>query len=126
MKAKLAVATATLILLAGCQQEPQGQPSNNRVGKAICDSQASMPGGWHDAEVDHQVMQAVDTVLEQMNTNSPLKGITSVHTQVVSGVNYAIEFQLENGSQWNTIVYRNLKGEYQITQTAKLGLFCQQ
>ncbi|POF51135.1 pyruvate dehydrogenase, partial [Vibrio vulnificus] len=28
MKAKLAVAAATLILLAGCQQEPQGQPSN--------------------------------------------------------------------------------------------------
>ncbi|HAS6030451.1 TPA: pyruvate dehydrogenase [Vibrio vulnificus] len=126
MKAKLAVAAATLFLLAGCQQEPQGQPSNNSVGKTICDSQASMPGGWHNAEIDHQVMQALDMVLEQMNTNSPLKEVLSAHTQVVSGVNYAIEFQLENGSSWNTIVYRNLKGEYQITQTAKLGLFCQQ
>ncbi|HAS6346988.1 cystatin domain-containing protein [Vibrio sp. IRLE0018] len=126
MKSKLAMAAATLFLLAGCQQEPQEQPSSYRASKAICSSQESMPGGWHKIEVDHQVMRAVDTVLEQMNTNSPLKGITSVHTQVVSGVNYAIEFQLENGSQWNTIVYRNLKGEYQITQVAKLGLFCQQ
>ncbi len=126
MKAKLAVAAATLFLLAGCQQEPKENSTLNERHTAICSSTESMPGGWHNAEIDHQVMQALDMVLEQMNTNSPLKEVLSAHTQVVSGVNYAIEFQLENGSSWNTIVYRNLKGEYQITQTAKLGLFCQQ
>ncbi len=47
-------------------------------------------------------------VLKQMDTLSSFKQILTVHAQIVSGVNYAIEFEMDDGSIWNTIVYRNL------------------
>jgi hypothetical protein len=56
-----------------------------------------------------------------MNTAARLRSIREVRTQVVAGLNYAIEFELDNGEVWHTIVFRDLDGKYHLTQPARLG-----
>ncbi len=80
----------------------------------------SMPGGWSETEVTPQVEKAVDFVLQQMNTSAKLDKIVSVKTQVVKGKNYDIDFKLNNGEVWNTIVYVNLDGSMKMTKVATL------
>ena len=75
-------------------------------------------GGWSDSEVTPDVEAALDTVLKQMNTSAKLEKILSVKTQVVAGLNYDIDFQLDNGEVWNTRVFRDLDGNYSMTKTA--------
>ncbi|HHP0494788.1 TPA: cystatin domain-containing protein, partial [Vibrio harveyi] len=74
--------------------------------------------------VTPEAQQALDFVLGQMNTAAKLKEILSVRTQVVNGINYAIEFEMDNGEVWNTIVYRSLKGDMEMTQPAQQGRLC--
>ncbi|WP_373973794.1 cystatin domain-containing protein [Chitinibacter sp. SCUT-21] len=98
---------ATLI---ACSQNPrpaeQCMPTN-------------MPGSYQLQEtVSPEAQQALATVLAQMNTSAKLDKIIEVRTQVVSGTNYAITFQLDNGEVWHTIVWRDLKGNYKMTQPA--------
>ncbi len=80
----------------------------------------SMPGGWSETEVTPEVEKALNFVLQQMNTSAKLDKITHVKTQVVAGINYDIDFKLDNGEVWNTIVYRDLKGNYKMTKVATL------
>ena len=80
----------------------------------------SMPGGWSETEVTPEVEKALDFVLQQMNTSAKLDKIVKVKTQVVAGINYDIDFKLDNGEVWNTVVYRDLKGNYKMTKTATL------
>ena len=63
-------------------------------------------------------------IRDRMNTAAKLKEILSVRTQVVNGMNYAIEFEMDNGEVWNTIVYRSLKGDMEMTQSAQQGRIC--
>lgn len=59
-----------------------------------------------------------------MNTNAKLKKIVGVRTQVVAGLNYAIEFEMDNGEVWNTIVYRSLQGDIEMMQAVQQGRLC--
>lgn len=79
-----------------------------------------MVGGWQTTEVTPEVEDAVQFVLEQMNTASELDEIVQVKTQVVKGYNYDIDFRLENGEVWNVIVYRDLDGDFSMTKKAQL------
>lgn len=78
-------------------------------------------GGWNNAEVSSDVEMALDFVLQQMNTSAKLEKILGVKTQIVAGRNYAIDFQLDNGEVWNTIVYQDLSGNYLMTKPATQG-----
>ncbi|MCK5815628.1 MAG: hypothetical protein KAH07_06760, partial [Flavobacteriaceae bacterium] len=80
----------------------------------------SLAGGWSETEVSPEVEKALDFVLQQMNTSAKLDKIVKVKTQVVAGVNYDIDFKLDNGEVWNTIVYKDLKGNYKMTKVATL------
>ena len=80
----------------------------------------SLAGGWSDKEVTPEVEKVLDFVLQQMNTSAKLDKIVKVKTQVVAGVNYDIDFKLDNGEVWNTVVYKDLKGNYKMTKTATL------
>ena len=51
-----------------------------------------------------------------MEKPAKLKKMLAVHSQIVNGLNYALEFQLENGTIWSAIVYRDLDGKYIITK----------
>lgn len=80
----------------------------------------SMPGGWSTTEVTPEVEKALDYVLKRINTAAKLEKILEVRTQVVAGINYDIDFQLDDGEVWNTIVFRDLSGNYTMTKPASL------
>ncbi|MCC4226047.1 MAG: cystatin domain-containing protein [Pseudomonadota bacterium] len=125
MKKTLLASLVCVVALAGCNQKEeavaptQSQPEAN----PIC-SADNLAGGWSKGEVTPEAQQALDFVLGQMNTAAKLKEILSVRTQVVNGLNYAIEFEMDNGEVWNTIVYRSLKGDMEMTQPAQQGRIC--
>ncbi|USD49906.1 2-oxoglutarate dehydrogenase [Vibrio sp. SCSIO 43153] len=125
MKKTLLASLVCVVALAGCNQKEeavaptQSQPEAN----PICNAE-NLAGGWSQSEVTPEAQQALDFVLGQMNTAAKLKEILSVRTQVVNGMNYAIEFEMDNGEVWNTIVYRSLKGDMEMTQPAQQGRIC--
>ena len=125
MKKTLLASLVCVVALAGCNQKEeavaptQSQPEAN----PICSAE-NLAGGWSKGEVTPEAQQALDFVLGQMNTAAKLKEILSVRTQVVNGLNYAIEFEMDNGEVWNTIVYRSLKGDMEMTQPAQQGRIC--
>ena len=125
MKKTLLASLVCVVVLAGCNQKEeavaptQSQPEAN----PICSAE-NLVGGWSQSEVTPEAQQALDFVLGQMNTAAKLKEILSVRTQVVNGMNYAIEFEMDNGEVWNTIVYRSLKGDMEMTQPAQQGRLC--
>ncbi|MFM2643195.1 cystatin domain-containing protein [Vibrio chagasii] len=119
----LGVATLVgVVALAGCSQN--GEVMTQSQENPIC-STKNLTGGWSKSEVTPQAEQALDAVLSQMNTSAKLKQILSVRTQVVAGLNYAIEFEMDNGEVWNTIVYRSLQGDIEMVQAAQQGRLCQ-
>ena len=75
----------------------------------------TLVGGWSEAEVTPQVEAALNYVISESDFESPLKTIVSIKTQIVSGKNYDIDFELNNGELWNVIVYEDLNGNYKIT-----------
>ncbi|WP_045497896.1 cystatin domain-containing protein [Vibrio hyugaensis] len=125
MKKTLLASLVCVVALAGCNQKEetvaptQSQPEAN----PICSAE-NLAGGWSRGEVTPEAQQALDFVLGQMNTAAKLKEILSVRTQVVNGINYAIEFEMDNGGVWNTVVYRSLKGDMEMTQPAQQGRLC--
>jgi len=84
------------------------------------DKQKRLLGGWSETEVTPKVEEALDFVLQQMNTSAKLEEIVSVKTQVVAGINYDIDFKLDNGEVWNVVVYRDLSNNYHMKKTATL------
>ncbi len=127
MKFKTMSACALLVLLVGCQQNnPEEETTEITASADVCSSQGNMPGGWKMFKSTPDVQKAMAFVLTEMDTPSSFKQILNVHAQIVSGVNYAIEFEMDDGVIWNTIVYRNLDGDYSITQSPHEGKFCEQ
>ncbi len=123
MKLKTVSAFALLGLLVGCQQY---NPESAVTASAdLCNTEGSVPGGWKEFEATPDVQRAMAFVLTQMDTLSSFKQILNVHAQIVSGVNYAIEFQLDDDSVWNTIVYRDLDGNFTVTSRPQEGAFCE-
>ncbi|MFM9801082.1 cystatin domain-containing protein [Aeromonas dhakensis] len=97
-------------LLSACSMAPQQQEC------------APMAGGWQSQPLPNaEAEAALASVLARMNTSARLERILEVRSQVVSGINYDIAFQLDNGEVWNTRVYRDLAGHYQMTRPASQG-----
>ncbi|ANQ24141.1 pyruvate dehydrogenase [Vibrio natriegens] len=126
MKFKTMSACALLVLLVGCQQNSPEETTEITTSADVCSSQGNMPGGWKMFKSTPDVQKAMAFVLTEMDSASSFKQIINVHAQIVSGVNYAIEFEMGDGVVWNTIVYRNLDGDYSITQSPHEGKFCEQ
>ena len=85
------------------------------------DKEIQLLGGWRAAEVNQNVEEAVSFMLRQLNSSSNLKKILSSKKQVVKGMNYDLSTELENGEVWNSIVYRDLSGEFSfLKQPAKI------
>lgn len=119
MKQKVMVVIVGVLLLAGCSG-CNGGPDEMKVDQAQDESENGrvMPGSWSQAEVTPDVEQALDHVLQRMNTSARLEKILKVETQVVAGLNYSIDFQLDNGEIWSTRVFRDLSGNYSMTKPA--------
>ncbi|KIF45917.1 cystatin domain-containing protein [Vibrio owensii] len=123
MKKTLLASLVCVVALAGCNQKEETVAPSQPEANPICSAE-NLAGGWSKGEVTPEAQQALDFVLGQMNTAAKLKEILSVRTQVVNGLNYAIEFEMDNGEVWNTIVYRSLKGDMEMTQPAQQGRLC--
>ncbi|CAK1845574.1 exported hypothetical protein [Vibrio crassostreae] len=93
----LGVATLfSVAALAGCSQKSEVPIQPQETANPIC-STKNLTGGWSQSDITPEAKQALDAVLGQMNTSAELKQILSVRTQVVAGLNYAIEFEMDNG-----------------------------
>ncbi|CAG23808.1 hypothetical protein PBPRB1963 [Photobacterium profundum SS9] len=127
MQKRLALVLSFCVLTAvGCsQQSTQATITKEKSINPRCNTEAGMAGGWYDSAVTPEATAAVDSVLAMMNTSAQLSKILDVKTQVVNGINYAIDFELDNGEVWNTRVYQNLEGKYTMTQPAALGSMTQ-
>ncbi|MCF7485241.1 MULTISPECIES: cystatin family protein [Vibrio] len=120
----LGVATLfSVAVLAGCSQQSEVPARSQENANPIC-STKNLTGGWSQSDITPQAKQALDVVLGQMDTSAKLKQILSVRTQVVAGLNYAIEFEMDNGEVWNTVVYRSLQGDIEMMQAAQQGRLC--
>ncbi|GAB2652217.1 cystatin domain-containing protein [Vibrio panuliri] len=119
MSHKWVAATLAIVALGGCSYN--SEPA--KPVPAMCHAE-SMPGGWQDASMTPEVEQAVKTLMDRMNNASPLDEVTRVRTQIVNGVNYAIEVKLDNGQYWHGVVYRNIRGDYLIDSVAQQGKLC--
>lgn len=145
-KGQVALLLGAAMLLGACTEAPstnaastaapsasaaqEASESGNTMGQSAtredvgmdCIPGEGLPGGWHrQGEVTDEARAALDSVLSQMNSAAKLKSIREVRTQVVAGINYAIEFEMDNGEVWNTVVYRDLKGQHSMKQVAKQG-----
>lgn len=110
-----------LMALAACASGPRPSAETDRVDGGSM-KEYRLAGGWsRQEEPSEDARAALDWVLGQMNTAAGLRRIREVRTQVVAGLNYAIEFELDNGEVWHTIVFRDLDGKYHLTQQAQLG-----
>ena len=89
----------------------------------ICSSK-KLAGGWSKKDMTSEAQEALDFALNSMVTDARLTKVLSIHSQVVNGVNYAIEFEMENGEIYHTIVYRALDGEMSLTQPVECGQVC--
>lgn len=118
---------AASLAACGGESAPQAptdasQPSKEKaMSNPLCSTDKPMPGGWHDAEVGDEAAAALGHVLQRMNSAAQLEEILAVKTQVVAGLNFAIDFRLDNGEVWNTRVYRDLQGNFEMTQSARRG-----
>lgn len=64
---------------------------------------------------------ALTSTVALMSSIAIFKSIREVRTQVVSGINYDIEFILNNGEIWNTRIYRDLAGNYKMIKAVTKG-----
>ncbi len=126
MKLQTVSAVAILVMLVGCQQYNPESAADMTASADVCNTQGNVPGGWREFEITPDVQRAMAFVLTKMDTLSSFKQILNVHAQIVSGVNYAIEFEMDDGSVWNTIVYRDLDGNYAIVHRPREGKFCEE
>ncbi|UPR59653.1 2-oxoglutarate dehydrogenase [Vibrio sp. ED004] len=124
MKKVLLVTIFSVAALAGCSQKSEVPEQSQETPNPIC-STKNLTGGWSQSDITPEAKQALDVVLGQMNTSAKLEKILSVRTQVVAGLNYAIEFEMDNGQVWNTVVYRSLQGDLEMMQAAQQGRLCQ-
>ncbi|GAA5648304.1 MULTISPECIES: cystatin domain-containing protein [Vibrio] len=124
MNKALTTSLICLAALAGCDNQQQTESADTLPDANPMCSSEQLAGGWSAAQVDDDTRQALETVLTQMNTSAKLDTILTVRTQVVAGTNYAIDFRMDDGQIWHTIVFRSLKGEYSMTQAAQPGPLC--
>ncbi len=125
MKKTLLASLVCVVTLAGCnpKEETQAPMQSPLEVNPIC-SLENLAGGWSQSDMTNEARPLLNEVLTQMNATTKFKQILSVRTQIVSGINYAIEFEMDNGEIWKAIVYRSLDGEVKVTQPAQLGRFC--
>ena len=123
MKTSVIISIIASATLFGCSNAATSI-SNQKEQSYICQNTA-LAGGWSASDVTPEAKQAIALVIEKMGDDAELKRIDLVRIQIVSGMNYAVQFTLKNGEQWHAIVYRNLSNEYSIVEPAKLGILCQ-
>ncbi|WP_086984354.1 cystatin domain-containing protein [Vibrio aphrogenes] len=106
----LAISTITLAMTA-CSATP---PTENPELTMKCETVKSMPGGWQEAEISAEVKQSALLAVASLEGNHSVKSIQRAQQQVVAGMNYKVEFTIEDDTTYTAKVYKDLKGQYKI------------
>lgn len=118
MYKKLFVITTGSLVLMACSSSPEtkntAETSTASTQEAVCEPVKAMPGSWQQADITPEAKQAAVLATASMEGGYSLKEIQSVQQQVVAGMNYKVNFTIEDGDAYSTIVFRNLKGEYKL------------
>lgn len=111
------IITGALALMA-CSSSPETkdtvETSTASTQEAICEPVKAMPGSWQQAEITPEAKQAAVLATASIEGGHSLKEIQSVEQQVVAGMNYKVNFTIEDGEAYSATVFRNLKGEYKL------------
>lgn len=102
----------------------KSQVTEQVAAQAGCTTDTGLAGGWTEVPITPELQEALETVLTQLDTTGTVSSLLSVKTQVVAGVNYLVDFELDNGETWHTKIFQDLAGNYSISEPAALGLSC--
>lgn len=86
------------------------------VYKTTTTSKQKLIGGWDEIPVDKMVTEAANFAVGKINAAAKLKRVVQAKRQIVKGLNFDLTFELENGSLWQALVYRDLQGNYSLNQ----------
>lgn len=84
--------------------------------KPITGNPVKMTGSWKETPVDSIVKEAANFAVGKMTNSAELKRVLDAKKQVVKGLNYDLTYELNDGSVWQVIVYRDLQGNYSFLQ----------
>ncbi len=116
------LALLSTIVFVGCNNS-YSESSFVATTQSICNNK-SLAGGWSKKQISPQSQEALDFALVSMDSDAKLVKVLSVYSQVVNGINYAIEFEIDNSEIYNTIVYQTFDGELSLVQPVRRGQIC--
>lgn len=111
-----------ILTILSCKNESKTAGDSNIPADKTLQKKENLAGGWVEAAVENDVEEALDFALEEINAKAKLKNVLRAMKQVVKGLNYDLTFSLENGETWNALVYRDLDGNYSLTQKSKMPM----
>ncbi|MFV0575354.1 MAG: cystatin domain-containing protein [Vibrio sp.] len=122
MYKNILLASAATLAVAACSS---GASESNTKVNIDCQTPeryaTNLPGGWHKAEVTPEAKKAANLALSGLSGAHQVKEIKSVDQQVVAGMNYRVIFTIEDDSEYEAVVYRNVQGQYTITSIQKIN-----
>jgi hypothetical protein len=110
---------STFLVVVQCKEEAktsQDKTTESVVKSAVIEEKKkNLVGGWKAIDVTSTIEKLATYVLTENNVESPIKELSNVSSQVVSGKNYRFQILLENGEKWEAQVYVNIQKERSIT-----------
>jgi hypothetical protein len=82
-------------------------------------STKNMTGAWSETEVNNEIKMALNALSATLELKAPVDRVLSARSQVVNGMNYELEVQLENAELWIVWIHRDLNGNYTVLRPAK-------
>ncbi|WP_040839516.1 cystatin domain-containing protein [Thiothrix nivea] len=106
--------------LSACTDEAVKQPPSA--------PEAAIAGGYSritNPDADEELFQVTKFLgseigLQTGNTSMGVEKVLEAYRQVVAGINYRVKLQMTDGSQYEAVVYMDLKDEISLTSLEKL------
>ncbi len=89
-----------------------------------CAATTGMAGGWNPLELSPELQDTLLDVVSQLDTTGTVASILSVRSQVVAGMNYLVDYQLEDGQTRSLGLFQDLSGNFNLTEPPSDGPAC--
>ncbi|MBU0656619.1 MAG: hypothetical protein KJ914_15975 [Gammaproteobacteria bacterium] len=107
--------------LPACSESDDASLQQKPVAATTPEQGEEMPpiaGGMSATDTqDAEVVKAAEFAASQMG--QALDSVLEASQQVVAGMNYAMTIKLKNGDVYEVLVYRDLQGNYSMTEYRK-------
>ncbi len=122
-----AAKSATEVLVQD-QVMPEAEKSVEEAGTASvrpeCTSAEGLAGGWSTMALTPELQETLLGVISQLDPTGTVAGILSVRSQVVAGMNYLVDYQLESGETRSVGLFQDLSGNFNLTEPPSPGPAC--